>query len=92
MTLGSLHTKHALEALHPRIKVMRHPQHVLGEVQYFYSHHEKLVVVDCRSATIGGLDLCFGRWDDRDHVLADCHPTEWRKTGFPGREWVASDR
>ncbi|KXS19116.1 phospholipase D/nuclease [Gonapodya prolifera JEL478] len=29
LTLNSEHTKHALEALHPNIKVFRHPEHVI---------------------------------------------------------------
>lgn len=31
------------------------------------SHHQKFVVVDGRMAFVGGLDLCSGRWDERDH-------------------------
>jgi phospholipase D1/2 len=31
------------------------------------SHHQKLVVVDGQVAFVGGVDLCEGRWDDRDH-------------------------
>lgn len=25
-------------------------------------------------AFIGGLDLCYGRWDVNSHLLADVHP------------------
>jgi phosphatidylserine/phosphatidylglycerophosphate/cardiolipin synthase-like enzyme len=31
------------------------------------SHHQKFVVIDGRIAFVGGLDLCSGRWDERDH-------------------------
>lgn len=31
------------------------------------SHHQKFAVVDGTVAFLGGLDLCSGRWDDREH-------------------------
>jgi phosphatidylserine/phosphatidylglycerophosphate/cardiolipin synthase-like enzyme len=31
------------------------------------SHHQKFAVIDGATAFVGGLDLCSGRWDDRDH-------------------------
>jgi phospholipase D1/2 len=34
---------------------------------------------------MGGLDACYGRWDTRDHPLADVHPTEFFKSLFPGQ-------
>jgi phosphatidylserine/phosphatidylglycerophosphate/cardiolipin synthase-like enzyme len=30
-------------------------------------HHQKFVVIDGKIAFVGGLDLCSGRWDERDH-------------------------
>ncbi|KAL2208878.1 phospholipase D/nuclease [Sarocladium strictum] len=33
------------------------------DVTLFWAHHEKLLLVDERLAFMGGLDLCFGRWD-----------------------------
>lgn len=32
-----------------------------------WSHHEKLVVIDQSIAYMGGIDLCYGRWDRQDH-------------------------
>lgn len=29
-----------------------------------WSHHEKIVVIDQKIAYIGGLDLCYGRYDN----------------------------
>ncbi|GAA5895994.1 hypothetical protein JCM5296_003164 [Sporobolomyces johnsonii] len=87
MTMSSSHTKHALEDLHPNIAVMRHPDHIGGEVTLYWSHHEKLVVVDNTIACIGGLDLCFGRWDTSTHPLADVHPTDFSRTLFPGQDF-----
>jgi phosphatidylserine/phosphatidylglycerophosphate/cardiolipin synthase-like enzyme len=34
---------------------------------YDASHHQKFVVIDGKIAFVGGLDLCSGRWDERDH-------------------------
>ena len=31
------------------------------------SHHQKYAVIDGQIAFLGGLDLCSGRWDDRQH-------------------------
>ncbi|KAG8876589.1 hypothetical protein FRB98_007233 [Tulasnella sp. 332] len=88
MNMGSKHTKSALQALHPNIKVMRHPDHLgtINPVEY-WSHHEKVVVVDNHRACIGGLDLCFGRWDSHNHPLADVHPTDFTRTLFPGQDY-----
>jgi phospholipase D1/2 len=53
----------------------------------FWSHHEKVVVVDNHFAAIGGIDLCFGRWDTHNHPLADVHPTGFERTLFPGQDY-----
>ncbi|GJE90640.1 phospholipase D [Phanerochaete sordida] len=88
MSMSSSHTKHALEALHPNIACMRHPDHIGSKDDVeFWSHHEKVVVVDQHRACIGGLDLCFGRWDTHTHPLADVHPTHFAETLFPGQDY-----
>jgi phospholipase D1/2 len=88
MSMSSSHTKHALEALHPNITCMRHPDHIgTKDDVAIWSHHEKVVVVDNHWAAIGGLDLCFGRWDTHNHPLADAHPTEFDRTLFPGQDY-----
>ncbi|KAI9566570.1 hypothetical protein HD554DRAFT_2025262 [Boletus coccyginus] len=97
MTLSSKHTKArlrgscmfaALEDLHPNIACMRHPDHIGSkDTVEFWSHHEKVVVVDNHLACIGGLDLCFGRWDTHNHPLADAHPTDFSRTLFPGQDY-----
>lgn len=51
-------------------QVMRHPDHVSSSV-YLWAHHEKLVVIDQSVAFVGGIDLAYGRWDDREHRLTD---------------------
>ncbi|KAG1734909.1 uncharacterized protein EDB91DRAFT_1056622 [Suillus paluster] len=90
MSLNSKHTKAALEALHPNIACMRHPDHIgtkVTDAVEFWSHHEKLVVVDNHRGCVGGLDICFGRWDTHNHPLADVHPTDWSRTLFPGQDY-----
>ncbi|KAL1925650.1 uncharacterized protein VTP21DRAFT_533 [Calcarisporiella thermophila] len=85
LSLDSTHTKAWLQSLHKNIIVQRHPDHGPEGVM-FWAHHEKIVVVDCRIAFIGGLDLCFGRYDSHAHHLADYHPDN------PAKEiWVGQD-
>ncbi|KAK7239565.1 phospholipase D [Aureococcus anophagefferens] len=65
-----------------RVYVLRHPRH-LSAGQVFWSHHEKVCVVDQRVAFVGGMDLCEGRYDDLAHGLRDdCEPHRW-----PGAEY-----
>jgi phospholipase D1/2 len=52
------------------VQVQRHPDHPKDGV-WLWAHHEKIVVVDQERAFIGGLDLCFGRDDNRNHELTD---------------------
>lgn len=46
------------------------------------SHHEKLVIVDHHICFIGGLDLCFGRYDTMEHKVSDFPPHTW-----PGKDY-----
>lgn len=65
MALGinSYYTKKALMNLHgSNVKVLRHPDGIK-----LWSHHEKCVVIDQRIAFLGGIDLCYGRWDTPEH-------------------------
>ncbi|KZT08000.1 phospholipase D/nuclease [Laetiporus sulphureus 93-53] len=88
MSMSSSHTKHALEDLHPHIACMRHPDHIGSRDDVaFWSHHEKLVIVDNHRAAVGGLDLCYGRWDLPAHPLADVHPADPRNIVFPGQDY-----
>lgn len=47
-------------------QVLRHPDHGANGV-LLWAHHEKLVVIDQSVAFLGGIDLCYGRWDDEKH-------------------------
>ncbi|KAF1373293.1 hypothetical protein PFLUV_G00258940 [Perca fluviatilis] len=68
--INSGYSKRTLLKLHPNIKVMRHPNHVSSTV-YLWAHHEKIIIIDQSVAFVGGIDLAYGRWDDREHRLTD---------------------
>ena len=51
------------------------------------AHHEKLCIVDGETAFMGGLDLCYGRWDTNQHPIADCHPSNLDDIVFPGQDY-----
>lgn len=98
LTCNSAHTKHALSALCPkgspgygRIHTMRHPDHNVfenaGDMTFYWAHHEKFIVIDYELAFIGGLDLCFGRWDQKQHPLSDVHPSGVENELFPGQDF-----
>ena len=57
-----------------------------GQVLY-WAHHEKLCLVDGHIAFMGGLDLCYGRWDTHQHSIADAHPTDLNEIVFPGQDY-----
>ncbi|TGJ78196.1 hypothetical protein E0Z10_g10568 [Xylaria hypoxylon] len=127
LTLDSAHTKHALEALHPNIKVFRHPDHSptsrsqleqafsglsldslkmnafglskiptdalkelygsFGDTVLYWAHHEKLCLIDRHIVFMGGLDMCFGRYDTNSHPIADAHPGNLDAIVFPGQDF-----
>ncbi|THC92953.1 hypothetical protein EYZ11_007571 [Aspergillus tanneri] len=98
LTCNSAHTKHALRKLcpegspgHGNIKILRHPDHNIFEnaadITLYWAHHEKFIVIDYALAFIGGIDLCFGRWDANQHPLADVHPSNFKDEVFPGQEF-----
>ncbi|KAI7896962.1 uncharacterized protein EV154DRAFT_490014 [Mucor mucedo] len=86
LTLDSRHTKDSLQALSENIIVLRHPDHDLGGT-FFWSHHEKFVIVDNQIAFLGGIDLCFGRWDTHGHPLADFSGNDPESELFPGQDY-----
>ncbi len=73
----SLWTKHSLLNLHPNIHVMRSPNQLMQNV-YFWAHHEKLLIVDQMVCFLGGVDLCYGRWDTPGHSLVDDSPYSFK--------------
>jgi len=81
LTINSYYSKEVLRRLHRNIYVVRHPDHLAAGV-IKWAHHEKMVVVDQRLAFVGGLDLCYGRFDSRSHELADPSSVRW-----PGKDY-----
>lgn len=67
--IDSAQVKLFLEGLHPNILVIPH------RFDARYSHHQKSVIIDRRLAFVGGIDLCYGRYDDGAHRLRDYHPS-----------------
>lgn len=57
------------------------------DVILYWAHHEKLCVIDGQIAFMGGLDMCFGRWDTHQHSIADAHPEDINETVFPGQDY-----
>ena len=80
----------SLAALHPNVSVLRHPRH-LYSAQLYWSHHDKLVVVDQAVAFVGGIDLVEGRFDDFLHRTTDLGfdgaPTPGVPQIWPGAEY-----
>ncbi|KAK3935890.1 phospholipase D1 [Diplogelasinospora grovesii] len=72
--IDSEYTKFSLLNLHPNIFVQRSPNQ-FKKNQFFFAHHEKICIVDHDVAFVGGIDLCFGRWDCPQHPVADDKPT-----------------
>lgn len=70
MGINSFYSKQRLAMSHKNIKVLRHPDHAKAGV-FLWAHHEKIVVIDQTYAFLGGIDLCYGRWDDFNHRLTD---------------------
>ena len=53
----------------------------------YWAHHEKLCLIDGKVAFMGGLDLCYGRWDTNQHSIADAHPHDLQDIVFPGQDY-----
>ncbi|KAI8143329.1 hypothetical protein BJV82DRAFT_612344 [Fennellomyces sp. T-0311] len=85
LPLDSHHTKHWLQDAHPNIVVLRHANRTKSA---FWAHHEKILVIDHRLAFVGGLDLCFGRYDTHTHDLTDyAADDEAFPEIFPGQDY-----
>lgn len=80
--IDSEFTKFSMLDLHPNIFVQRSPNQYKKN-QFFFAHHEKICVVDHSVAFVGGIDLCFGRWDTPQHSLVDDKPTGFEQSDLP---------
>ncbi|CAN0914132.1 Phospholipase D zeta 2, partial [Linum grandiflorum] len=81
LKINSSYSKSRLLNIHENVKVLRYPDHLATGV-YLWSHHEKLVIIDYQVCFIGGLDLCFGRYDTIEHRIGD-HPAHV----WPGKDY-----
>ena len=77
--LNSKHTMDTLEKLHKNIVVTRHPT---DKLDLLWSHHEKLVIIDQVIGYVGGLDLCWGRYDTSEHPIYEA-PNSEKKYYYP---------
>ena len=85
LTLDSIHTQSTLTSLHDNIHVERHPLNTIG---FLWSHHEKLVIIDQMIGYVGGLDLCWGRYDTNDHPIYEPPaPGDNPEYHFPGIDY-----
>lgn len=80
--IDSEYTKFSLLDLHPNIFVQRSPNQIRQNT-FFWAHHEKLCIVDHMVAFVGGIDLCFGRWDTPQHSVVDDKPTGFELSDAP---------
>jgi phospholipase D1/2 len=80
MPLNSEYVQNKMQGLtkNSKIFVQRHPL----SFPVKWSHHQKIVVVDQDIAFVGGLDLCFGRYDDPHHYITDPDGKIW-----PGKDY-----
>ncbi|KAG1700187.1 hypothetical protein DVH05_011995 [Phytophthora capsici] len=83
LTLNSMFSKQVLSKLHKNVHVLRDPDFLMKQLG-LWSHHEKIVSIDQRVSFVGGLDLCFGRWDTHSHELFD---EPGRPTDFVGKDY-----
>ena len=60
---------------------------ITDDVILYWAHHEKLCLIDGNIAFMGGLDLCYGRWDTNQHAISDAHPSDLNKIVFPGQDY-----
>jgi phospholipase D1/2 len=80
--IDSEFTKFSMLDLHPNIFVQRSPNQ-FKKNQFFFAHHEKICIVDHTLAFVGGIDLCFGRWDTPQHSVVDDKPTGFEQSDLP---------
>ncbi|KAI4240038.1 MAG: hypothetical protein L6R40_005381 [Gallowayella cf. fulva] len=80
--IDSEYSKFSLLDLHPNVFVQRSPNQIRQNT-FFWAHHEKLCIVDHMVAFVGGIDLCFGRWDTPQHTVVDDKLTGFELSDMP---------
>jgi phospholipase D1/2 len=61
-----------------RIRCMTHPPWT----PVIWSHHQKFLLIDESVAFVGGIDLCYNRYDDEEYLITD--PNSFR---YQGRDY-----
>ena len=80
--IDSEYTKFSLLDLHHNVFVQRSPNQ-FRQNTFFWAHHEKICIVDHMVAFVGGIDLCFGRWDTPQHSVVDDKLTGFETSDAP---------
>lgn len=80
--IDSEYTKFSLLDLHPNVFVQRSPNQIRQNT-FFWAHHEKICIIDHMIAFVGGIDLCFGRWDTPQHSVVDDKLTGFELSDAP---------
>jgi len=68
-----------LNKIHKNVLCLRHPP---ASATFRWTHHQKFVVIDERLAFVGGLDLCYGRYEDSRYLITDPESKV-----YPGRDY-----
>lgn len=76
-------SKRYLTKLHENIRMLRHPRQAIT----MWSHHAKMCIIDQSICFIGGLDICYGRWDTQKHRLLDINNDPQMPQIFPGNDY-----
>ena len=63
LNINSYHTENIFSNLNKNIKITRFGNTLL------WSNHEKIVIIDDIIGYVGGLDLCWGRYDNNQHPI-----------------------
>ncbi len=82
LTNDNFYTKTVLRSLHENIRFLRHPMDTIA----LWSHHSKFLIVDQKTAFLGGFDVCFGRWDTPEHPIIE-EPNELGLYHYPGLDY-----
>lgn len=67
LNVNSEYVKSWLNDMSPNIITIRHPRYYV----HFWSHHEKMCLIDSKILFMGGLDLCYGRYEHHNYPLSD---------------------
>ena len=86
MDINSKHTENTFKKLNKNINIIRFP---IKDDNYLWTNHEKLVIIDKIIGYVGGFDLCWGRYDNNSHPIAE-KPNKNRIYYFPFKDYINS--